>query len=707
MEGSKRLAEAIQINTTLQELNISKNYISKEGVMRIVEACTINKTLHKLVCTHNNLSKSGLAAINEYIRKENAVQIFEASWNSIGSKNSQLAIKRTFQSLCVQQTDNDNIPEELWFIDEIEEKYRREFLHCCFDEYLNAESVNLSSMGISKFEVVIISDCLKINNTLCELNLSSNRITVEGAKRFAEVIKVNTTLERLNISHNAISDGGIIAISDCLKINSRLCELNLSSSCITVEGSKRLAEAIQINTTLQELNISKNYISKEGVMRIVEACTINKTLHKLVCTHNNLSKSGLAAINEYIRKENAVQIFAASWNSIGSKNSQLAIKRTFQSLCVQQTDNDNIPEELWFIDEIEEKYRREFLHCCFDEYLNAESVNLSSMGISKFEVVIISDCLILSSKVNKLNLSNNRMEGEGAKKLAEMLQEKTTVQILDISQNAISDNGVSSITDGLKINTTLCKLNLSNNQITDEGAEMFAEAIQVNTTLQELNISKNWISKEGIMRIVEACTINRTLHKLVCTHNNLSKSGLAAIIEYIRKENAVQIFDASWNSVIAGSRCGSQLVIPKFQSLRWSPDGWEDNLLEYDKKMLYVNNGVWNDTPCICRFTHDSLIELKFSINKIISIDIMQGIMQIDTLQKLSISTNAISDDGAIAFSECLKTNTTLIELDISWSSITYKGASAIAEAIQVNTILQKLNISGNRLSDDGTTAFI
>ena len=47
--------------------------------MRIVEACTINRTLHKLVCTHNNLSKSGLAVINEYIRKENAVQIFDAS----------------------------------------------------------------------------------------------------------------------------------------------------------------------------------------------------------------------------------------------------------------------------------------------------------------------------------------------------------------------------------------------------------------------------------------------------------------------------------------------------------------------------------------------------------------------------------------------------------------------------------------------------
>ena len=70
--------------------------------MRIVEACTINRTLHKLVCTHNNLSKCGLADINEYIREKNAVQVFDASWNSIAkvrqwNNNYKLFIKTTYQ----------------------------------------------------------------------------------------------------------------------------------------------------------------------------------------------------------------------------------------------------------------------------------------------------------------------------------------------------------------------------------------------------------------------------------------------------------------------------------------------------------------------------------------------------------------------------------------------------------------------------------
>ena len=212
--------------------------------------------------------------------------------------------------------------------------------------------------------------------------------------------------------------------------------------------------------------------------------------------------------------------------------------------------------------------------------------------------------------------------------------------------NKITDEGAKRLAEAIQINTTLQELNISMNKITDEGAKRLAEAIQINTTLQKLNISKNWISKEGVMRIVEACTINRTLHKLVCTHNNLSKSGLAAINGYIRKENAVQIFDASWNSIIASSRCGSQLVIPTFQSLRWSLDSWENDLLYYDKQMWLVNNetAIWYDNKIQCSFTHNSLTELNFrSHDMTLFIDIIQGIMLVDTIQILKISFIGIS----------------------------------------------------------------
>ena len=44
------------------------------------------------------------------------------------------------------------------------------------------------------------SEAIPVNTTLCDLNLSRNRITDEGVNELSEAIQVNTTLEELNLS---------------------------------------------------------------------------------------------------------------------------------------------------------------------------------------------------------------------------------------------------------------------------------------------------------------------------------------------------------------------------------------------------------------------------------------------------------------------------------------------------------------------------
>ena len=582
----------------------------------------------------------------------------------------------------------------------------------------SVESLDLSYNQFCDSGIAELFCALKFNKTLRTLNISLdniihtvgisdmtlsksiNNISDEGVKKLIESVEVNTTLQNLDISHNVISDDSTLAISDYLKINSTLCKLSLSCNKITDEGAKRLAEAIQVNKTLQELNISKNWVSKEGVMRIVEACTINRTLHKLVCTHNNLSKSGLAAINEYIKKENAVQIFVGSWNSLYTKNSQLTFKTIFQLSYLQQkvqSDDDNIDEELWFIDEITDpKNLREILQCCLD----VQHVNLTNT-MTDDQMLIFCDCLMNNSTLTELKLSSNEFTDEGAKRLAE----------------------------AIKVNTTLQELNLSMNKITDEGTKRLAVAIQGNTTLQELNISKNWISKEGVMRIVEACTINRTLHKLVCTHNNLSKSGLAAINGYIRKENAVQIFVGSWNSLcIKHNRLAFKTTF-QLSDLQQKVQSDDDNIDEElgfideitDPKYLreflqccldvqHVNlTGTMTDDQvlifCHCLMNNSTLTELNLSSNKFTddgSRRLAEAIQVNTTLQELNISMNKITDEGAKRLAEAIQINTTLKELNISMNIITDEGAKILAEAIQVNITLQELNIASNEIFDEG-----
>ena len=707
-ETIKGLAEVIQVNTTLKVLDISKNLISREGVLKILEACTKHKTLKKVVCTHNNLSKSGLADLNEYIRREKALQTFDASWNGVGTSLGKLTIKTTFQLLDINEDDNVDIHEEMWYVYEIAKlEHRKEFLQCCFE---SEQSVNIQGIGMAEIE--LISDCLKQNKTLKELTISKTKITDKVARKLSKAIKLHTKLQIVDISHSIITDSGILSITKCVTNNGVLCKLNLSNNKITDEGAKKLAKAIQVNKRLQELNVSKNLISKEGVMSIVEACTKKKTLHKLhklVCTHNNLSKLGLANINKYIQEKKAVQIFEASWNSIGTaKHVGLVIMTTFQVLDVELNLLDNIKRESWYADEIANGGQREkILHCCFE---SEQSINLQGICMMDY-FEIITKYLKMNKVLFELNLSNCGI-GEVADKLAEAIKVNTILKNLDISCNTIYPSGIEAISGCLETNKALTKLNVSENSIGDSGATCLVEFIQVNTTLLELDVSKNQISNCGVMRIIEACR-SRTLNKLslVCRHNNLSKSELESINEYIKKENAVQTFDASWNSTIANHKFDyytQSLIIDivVFRKLSLVNGDWV-TVVSKESEVCLIHDHERLDSIKY-HFTHGSLTELSFLPNMKLSsmlLYLVREVIQIETLQKLSITGNKISDNGAITFSECFKSNTTLIDLNMSGNNISCNEASAIAEVLKVNDTLQKLDISHNEICNDGAIA--
>ena len=712
--GAKRLAESIQINVTLLELNVSKNLISKEGVMKLVVACTTNKTLCKLDCTYNNISKSGLAEVNKYIREKNAIQVFKGSWNSIGTKLGKLVIITNLPSLHVNRSEDQNIfvSEDMWYVNEIEKvEHRKKFLQCCLE---SEQNVNIKGIGMAEyFEIEMMCDCLRINKTITELTLSKIRFTDTEAEKIAKVLKVNTTLQSVNISHNIMSDNGMFMIIDCLKNNCVLRKLNVSKNSISNEGAWRLAEAIQVNKALQEVNISKNFISKERVLQIVEACTKRRMpLHKLVCTHNNLSKPGLDMINDYIREENALQIFHASWNSIGTRYGTLVIITTYNLLDMDSHDDthDDTHKELWFVNEIPKEHRREFLLCCFS---SAQNINLQNVRMTDYNgIEIISDSL---NMLVELNLSNSGIDNKGIETIAEAIKANTTLQNLDVSCNTIYSDGIEAVSECLKANKTLRKLNISENCIGDWGAKYLVEAVQVNTTLLELDISKNEMSRGGVMKILEACTNKRTLQKLLCTHNKLIESDVADINEYIKRNNAVQVFDMSWNNIIAKyvSEMDAQryfLIVVKFQSSTQLVDGNLETKYNKENELWLVddNYGKWHNNNIKYSFMHDAVTELKFLPcikSSLILHHCVQAILQIDTLKKLDISGHKISDNGAICFSKCLKTKGTLIELGLSGNNISRKGVSAIANAMRNNTTIQKLDVSKNEISDNEVTA--
>ena len=75
-------------------------------------------------------------------------------------------------------------------------------------------------------------------------------------------------------------------------------------------------------------------------------------------------------------------------------------------------------------------------------------------------------------------------------------------------------------------------------------------------------------------------------------------------------------------------------------------------------------------------------------------------------LKSAKVADNDIGDEGAIAISAALETNSTLTSLNLKGRSygtkITAKGAQAIAKMLEVNRALNSVDLRFNEIPDEG-----
>ena len=201
----------------------------------------------------------------------------------------------------------------------------------------------------------------------------------------------------------------------------------------------------------------------------------------------------------------------------------------------------------------------------------------SAVTVNGIKVLIdrLKDC----SQLVSLNLSENNIDDDVAKKIAEILSSLMKLESLYLSNNNIGDIGATTIADGLKanhmlktldlrknnniglvganyledvlkINHTLIKLDLYGNQLGDDGVTTLANALKDNDKLQDLNLSENNVGDDGAVAIADALKANYTLKKLHLINNNISDVGATKIaIALESKHSSLQILNLSGNKI--------------------------------------------------------------------------------------------------------------------------------------------------------------
>ena len=361
--GAAAISDSLKINVSLQELDLAGNKITTEGAKEIAEAIQVTKTLQTLNLSSNNISDDGAAAISDSLKINVSLQELDLTWNNIKNEGA----KKIAEAIQVTKT---------------------------------LQTLNLFYNKISDYGAAAISDSLKINVSLQELNLANNKITTEGVKKIAEAIQVTKTLQKLDLSFNKISDDGAVAISDSLKINVSLQELNLRKNNITTEGVKKIAEAIQVTKTLQKLNLCHNNISDDGAAAISDSLKINVSLQELNLSENNITIEGVKKIAEAIQVTKTLQILDLSGNEI-SDDGAVAISDSLKI-------NVSLQE------------------------LNLAVNKVTTEGAKK-----IAEAIKVTKTLQKLNLNFNKISDYGAAAISDSLKINVSLQELDIECNNI------------------------------------------------------------------------------------------------------------------------------------------------------------------------------------------------------------------------------------------------------------------------------
>ena len=136
---------------------------------------------------------------------------------------------------------------------------------------------------------------------MVNISLKDNLIGLDTVIHLAKVIATRTcSFETIDLSGNILDLASATAISDALKKNVSLRELNLSNCKLGEGGAMVLASGLSKNNTLESLVIRNNSIEDTGAEAIGISLRFHPCITLLDLTKNNITAEGIQHICEYL-----------------------------------------------------------------------------------------------------------------------------------------------------------------------------------------------------------------------------------------------------------------------------------------------------------------------------------------------------------------------------------------------------------------------
>ena len=154
--------------------------------------------------------------------------------------------------------------------------------------------------------IKVISEALKINKGIRDLNLFGNIMGNNGTELIAEVLKVNCSIKNIRFGFNRADYRGIKKIAEALKINKGITSVDLSNSWAEDKGVETIAKALKINKSITNIRLADTMMDYEGMAFIAEALKVNKSINSIDLSDNKLSYASAMKIGEALKLNQSI-----------------------------------------------------------------------------------------------------------------------------------------------------------------------------------------------------------------------------------------------------------------------------------------------------------------------------------------------------------------------------------------------------------------
>ncbi len=360
------------------------------------------------------------------------------------------------------------------------------------------ECLELDGIVFTPQDAQLLSSAMLECTALARVEISSSELSLESAAALSDGISRSRSLETVIFDYNAVDDGSFALVMNSLR---NLPGLRSLEVCSEGTSTTEALASLPLHSALESLHLYLYSQTEDKLSPIIARMSRQESaLRNLNLACNRMGPAAGMELARLVERARRLKSLDIAFNTIGAKAAQ-AVGRAVRRSCAASMERLVISDCQLGAVGVQDMFVQMRGGCTAISSLLMDKNEAGDLGARA-----VSACLLGSTTLIELDMSDNEITAPGAHDLATALCTARSLRTLRLSRNVgIGPEGASAILDALALHTAnpMDEVDLFECSIGDSGAEAVGRVI-LSRGCRRLRLGSNQIHARGVVAIVNS-----------------------------------------------------------------------------------------------------------------------------------------------------------------------------------------------------------